>query len=127
MDRIDITVEVPALAYDELEARPNGESSQAIRARVNQARLIQQERYAGMGFAENARMSPAAMLRYCALDAPGSSLMRAAFDTLGLTARSYDRILRVARTIADLDGCTRIGADHLAEAIQYRSFQFDPI
>ncbi|MCD8116383.1 MAG: YifB family Mg chelatase-like AAA ATPase [Oscillospiraceae bacterium] len=124
LDRIDITVEVPALEFEELEARPDGEPSAAIRERVNAARVIQRERFAGAGFEENARMTPAAMERFCTLDEAGSGLMRATFDSLGLTARSYDRILRVARTIADLDGSETIQPQHLAEAIQYRTFQF---
>ncbi|MCC8357015.1 MAG: YifB family Mg chelatase-like AAA ATPase [Oscillospiraceae bacterium] len=124
LDRIDITVEVPALEFEELEARPDGESSAAIRERVNTARAIQRRRFAGAGFEENARMTPAAMEQFCTLDEAGSGLMRSAFDALGLTARSYDRILRVARTIADLDNSEAIQPQHLAEAIQYRTFQF---
>lgn len=124
LDRIDITVEVPALEFEELEARPDGESSAAIRERVNAARAIQRRRFAGESFEENARMTPGAMDQFCALDEAGSGLMRSAFDSLGLTARSYDRILRVARTIADLDGSESIQPQHLAEAIQYRTFQF---
>ena len=123
LDRIDITVEVPALEYEELEARPSGESSAAIKARVDKARAAQRERFAGTAIQENARMDPAAMEKYCALDAESSALMKGAYEALGLTARSYDRILRVARTIADLDGADHIGPMHLAEAIQYRTFQ----
>ncbi len=123
LDRIDIMVEVPALEYDELEAKPNGEPSAAIKARVDAARAVQRERFSALGFEANARMTPAAMEAYCRLDEAGSGLMRAAYDALGLTARSYDRILRVARTIADLAGSEHIGPDHLAEAIQYRTFQ----
>jgi magnesium chelatase family protein len=116
-------VEVPALEFEELERRPNGESSADIKKRVDAARAIQRERFSGAGIESNARMTPSAMERYCQLDGEGSALMRAAFDSLGLTARSYDRILRVARTIADLDGSDTIGAMHLAEAIQYRTYQ----
>jgi magnesium chelatase family protein len=123
LDRIDIMVEVPALEFEELERRPNGESSADIKKRVDAARAIQRERFSGAGIESNARMTPSAMERYCQLDGEGSALMRAAFDSLGLTARSYDRILRVARTIADLDGSDTIGAMHLAEAIQYRTYQ----
>ncbi len=121
LDRIDIMVEVPALEYDELEARPGGESSAAIKKRVDRARTAQRARFAGTGIEENARMGPAEMDRFCALDETGSALMKSAFEALGLTARSYDRILRVARTIADLDGAETIGPMHLAEAIQYRT------
>ena len=123
LDRIDIMVEVPALEYDELEQKPNGEPSAAIKARVDAARAIQRKRFENLGFEANARMTPAAMEAHCKLDEAGSGLMRAAYDALGLTARSYDRILRVARTIADLAGSENIGPDHLAEAIQYRTFQ----
>ena len=123
LDRIDIMAEVPALEYEELEARPGGETSAAIKARVDAARAIQRQRFSGTAILDNARMDPAAMEKYCALDADGSALMKNAYEALGLTARSYDRILRVARTIADLAGCERIQAVHLAEAIQYRTFQ----
>jgi magnesium chelatase family protein len=123
LDRIDIMVEVPALEFEELERRPNGESSADIKKRVDAARAIQRERFGGEDIEANARMTPAAMERFCRLDEEGSQLMRSAFDALGLTARSYDRILRVARTIADLDGSDTIGAMHLAEAIQYRTYQ----
>ena len=123
LDRIDIMVEVPALEFEELEAKPNGEPSGAIKARVDKARQAQRTRFAGMGIEEHARMGPAAMEKFCGLDEAGSALMRAAYESLGLTARSYDRILRVARTIADLDGAQDIGPMHLAEAIQYRTFQ----
>ena len=121
LDRIDITVEVPALEYDELKARPSGESSANIKARVDKARRKQAERF-GDGLQTNARMSPAEMERFCALDEEGSALMKAAFESLNLTARSYDRIRKVARTIADLEGAEQIGPEHLAEAIQYRSY-----
>jgi magnesium chelatase family protein len=123
MDRIDIMVEVPALEFDELEQKPSGESSADIKQRVDCARAIQQQRFAGQGIDSNARMTPAAMESFCQLDSEGSALMRSAFDALGLTARSYDRILRVARTIADLDSSEAIRASHLAEAIQYRTYQ----
>ena len=123
LDRIDITVEVPAMAYEELEARPNGEPSAAIKARVDKAREAQRARFAGSGTESNARMSPGDMERFCALDEAGSALMKSAYEALGLTGRSYDRTLRVARTIADLSGSESIQPQHLAEAIQYRTFQ----
>lgn len=123
LDRIDIMVEVPALSFEELERKPNGESSAAIKARVDAARRVQRTRYAEMGFDANARMTPPAMNRFCELDEAGSSIMRAAHDAMGLTGRSYDRVLRVARTIADLDGSETILPQHLAEAIQYRTLQ----
>ena len=123
LDRIDIMVEVPALEYEELEARPNGEPSAAIKKRVDAARIRQLERFGDQPHC-NARMSPAQMEQFCALSDECSALMRAAFDSLGLTARSYDRIRKVARTIADLDAQENIQPAHLAEAIQYRTYDF---
>ena len=120
LDRIDLYVEVPPLEFEELSRRSQGESSAAIRARVDAARAIQAARFGPDGPACNAQMSSRELAEFCALDAAASALIQGAFDRLGLTARSYDRILRVARTIADLDGAAGIGVDHLAEAIQYR-------
>ena len=120
LDRIDILVEVPALRYEELRRRPEAEPSSAIRSRVEAARQIQWHRFGGTG--ENARMGPRDLARWCALTPEGDALMRDAFRALGLTARSYDRILRVARTIADLAGAESLAPEHLAEAIQYRSY-----
>jgi len=122
LDRIDIIVEVPALAFDEINARAQGEESAAIKQRVNRARRVQEERFKDSGTASNARMKPAQMSEVCALSPDCEALMRAAYDTLGLTARSYDRILRVARTIADLAGEAEILPTHLAEAVQYRTY-----
>lgn len=124
LDRIDIIVEAPALEYEELKSRTPSESSAEIKKRVNAARGAQQRRFAGTEIHKNADMDTKALNRFCALDADCEALMYRAFDSMGLTARSYDRILRVARTIADLDGSECIGASHIAEAIQYRSFDF---
>lgn len=124
LDRIDIIVEAPALEYEELKSRTPSESSAEIKKRVNAARDAQQRRFAGTEIHKNADMDTKALNRFCALDADCEALMHRAFDSMGLTARSYDRILRVARTIADLDGSECIGASHIAEAIQYRSFDF---
>ena len=124
LDRIDIIVEAPALEYEELKSRTPSESSAEIKKRVIAARGAQQKRFAGTEIHKNADMDTKALNRFCALDADCEALMHRAFDSMGLTARSYDRILRVARTIADLDGSECIGAAHIAEAIQYRSFDF---
>ena len=124
LDRIDIIIEVPAVPFDELRSYAPAEPSADIRARVNRARAVQRSRFADVGISNNAAMQGAQMRRCCALDSACETLMRQAFDTLGLTARSYDRILRVARTIADLDGSADIRVPHLAEAIRYRTFRF---
>lgn len=123
LDRVDIIVEVPAVEFEELSGRAAAESSEAIRARVNAARHVQQTRYRGRAAQCNAAIGPAEVRDFCALDESGSALMKAAFDRLNMTARSYDRVLKVARTIADLDGSEQIGPQHIAEAIQYRSAQ----
>lgn len=124
MDRMDILLEVPALDYEEMRTRTPSESSADIKARVDKAREIQRTRFAGTGITCNAQMGPKQVREFCALDAAGETLMKKAFDKMGLSARSYDRILRVARTIADLDGSADIRTPHVAEAIQYRTFSF---
>lgn len=126
LDRIDLFAEVPALEFADLADRTPGESSAAIRARVERARQIQQERYGPQGPACNAHMGQAELRQYCALDAEGQALMEGAYEHMGLTARSYDRLLRVARTIADLDGSQPLQPHHLAEAIQYRQSDYFP-
>ena len=125
MDRMDILLEVPALEYEELRTRAPSESSADIKARVDKAREIQRARFAGTGITCNAQMGPRQVREFCALDAAGEALMKKAFDKMGLSARSYDRILRVARTIADLDGSADIRPPHVAEAVQYRTFRFE--
>ena len=124
LDRIDIIVEAPALEYEELKNRAPAESSADIKRRVDAARLIQRRRFEGSNILSNAGMSTKALNAYCALTPDCEQLMHDAFDRMGLTARSYDRILRVARTIADLEGEESIGAMHIAEAIQYRTYDF---
>lgn len=121
LDRIDMHVEVPSVEYEAMRRREQPESSAAVRRRVNAAREIQKKRFAGTDVSCNAYMTPPMIGRYCALDGAGEKLMKGAFDRLGLTGRSHDRILRMARTIADLEGSENICAHHLAEAIQYRS------
>lgn len=123
LDRIDIIVEVPALNFDQLRARADPEPSSEIKKRVEAARSIQNTRFSGGKCRCNANMQTAELKRYCELDDSCAALMRQAFDSLGLTARSYDRIRKVARTIADLDGSPEIQPSHLAEAIQYRTYQ----
>ena len=121
LDRIDIIVEVPALSFQELSAKPEGERSESIKQRVDRAREMQRRRYGGKT-GSNAYMGPEELPRFCTLSDECRALMKGAFEALGLTARSYDRILRVARTIADLDGREEIAPKHIAEAVQYRNY-----
>ena len=122
LDRIDIVVEVPAVHFEDLRRRSEAEPSAAVKQRVDAARQRQHQRFAGDGTMCNARMGPEEMRKFCNLSEECAELMKQAFDTMNLTARSYDRILRVARTVADLDGCEEIEVQHIAEAIQYRTF-----
>ena len=121
LDRIDLHVVIPPAEYETMRRKQTPEPSSAVKARVDQARAIQAARFQGTGISCNARMTPDQIARFCALDDAGDALMSQAFDRMGLSARSHDRILRVARTIADLDGAEAIAPDHLAEAIQYRN------
>ena len=120
LDRIDIVVEVPAVHFEDLRRRSEAEASATIKSRVDAARQIQHKRFSS-GSMCNARMGPEEMRKYCAMDEACAELMKQAFEAMGLTARSYDRILKVARTIADLDGSDEIETQHIAEAIQYRA------
>ncbi len=121
LDRLDIHIEVPQVDYSQLSEKRPAEPSAAIRARVNIARKIQQERFTGTGITCNARMTPAMTRKYCALSQEASALLETAFRRLDLSARAYDKILRISRTIADLEGVSDITTTHLMEAIQYRS------
>lgn len=120
LDRIDLHIEVAPVAYDALAGEAPGEGSAAIAARVAAARAVQQARYAGTGVACNAQL-PSSMLRTaCAMTPDAAALLKRVFGAMGLSARAYDRILKVARTIADLDGGGTICAGHISEAVQYR-------
>ena len=121
LDRIDLHVNVPSVEYEMMRRRETPESSAEVKKRVDAARAIQSVRFAGSSTTCNAHMSPAQIKEFCPLDAAGDALMKNAFARMGLTARSHDRVLRLARTIADLENEADISAVHLAEAIQYRN------
>jgi magnesium chelatase family protein len=125
LDRIDIHVEVPRVEYDKLSSTRLGEPSDAIQKRVEAARQVQRGRFATLiesvsPIACNADMRPAEVRQFCGLDDTGRSLMKSAMAQLNLSARAYHRVLKLARTIADLAGSGQIGPAHLAEALQYR-------
>lgn len=121
LDRIDIHIEVPPVNFEKLSATAKAESSAEIRARVNRARLIQQKRFAGTGIVSNAHIPAGKLKEYCVLSEKATAMLRIAFDAMGLSARAYDRLLKVSRTIADLDESDIIQDMHVAEALQYRS------
>ena len=121
LDRLDLHIEVPAVHFDELSSKASAESSKTIKKRVDAARAIQNERLKGTGITCNAKMTPKLLQEHCQLDQSANRLLKAAFEKLGLSARAYDRVLKVARTIADLDHSAQIHAQHIAEAVQYRS------
>ncbi len=121
LDRIDLHVEAPALSVSELRDKRLGEASAPIRERVQAARDLQSERFAGTGLKTNAHMGPREIRRHCAISRQQGDLLESAMERLRLSARAYDRILKVARTIADLDAASGIETAHLLEAIQYRS------
>jgi len=122
LDRIDLHVEVPAVPAEELlTPKTSGERSAVIRERVTAARQLQEQRFAGQPIYHNGAMGEANIRKFCRLDKQGKTLIEQAISKLGLSARAYSRILKVARTIADLDDCRNIQVKHLAEAIQYRS------
>ncbi|MFM9023885.1 MAG: ATP-binding protein, partial [Planctomycetaceae bacterium] len=120
VDRIDIHLEVPAVPFRELAASRAGTSSGRLREAVLAARRRQAERFAGSATRTNARMTSREIREHCRLEPPAAELLRAAVADLGLSARAHDKILRVARTIADLDGVESIGCPHVSEAINYR-------
>jgi magnesium chelatase family protein len=120
LDRIDIHVEVPRVDYEKLSGNRSGEPSAKIRERVERACERQRARFAGTKLRVNADMGPAEVRQYCAIDDAGKNLLRAAMQQMQMSARAYHRILKLARTIADLAGSDKIETPHLAEAIQYR-------
>lgn len=123
LDRIDIHIEVPAVQYKELRGGAAAEGSAQIRARVQAARQLQQQRFSGAreNIYSNAQMNTRQVRTYCELAPDAERLLERAMQQQGLTARAHDRILKVARTIADLDGAEHLAVPHLAEAIQYRT------
>lgn len=121
LDRIDIQIEVSNISYQDMQQKRKAESSEQIKERVNRARQIQKLRYQKDGISTNAQLNPKLISKYCSLDSKSEVLLQSAFQKLNLTARAYDRILKLARTIADLEESKTIEMNHLAEAIQYRS------
>jgi magnesium chelatase family protein len=121
LDRIDIHIDVPAVKFKELASETPSESSAEIRERVVRARQIQQARFAGEKLFSNAQMSPRLIRKYCAIDSSSKALLERAITMLGLSARAYDRILKVSRTLADLEGREQIESGQVSEAIQYRT------
>lgn len=122
VDRLDIHIDVPPVDYESLSSREKAEPSNEIRKRVEKARKIQQERFRGTGISCNAKMDSAATRKFCNLTPAAEIIMKTAFERLSLSARAYDKVLRIARTIADMDACEEIDTRHITEAIQYRSF-----
>lgn len=121
LDRIDICIEVSPVKYEKLDSTEKIESSAEIKARVNKARKIQYERYKNSKILSNSELTPKLIDEFCKLDVKGKKILEEAFNRLKLSARAYGRILKVARTIADLEASTNIEVKHIAEAIQYRS------
>ena len=121
LDRIDIQVEASAVPFEKLSGARTHETSEQIRERVNKTRNIQLKRYSKLKIFCNAQLSPKDIEHYCQIDVQQKQLLKSAFQSLGLSARAYDRILKVARTIADIEESENIASYHLAEAIQYRS------
>lgn len=121
LDRIDIHIEVQGVEYEQLSGNQKEECSADIRKRVNKARDIQRKRFEGTGISCNAKMTPSATREFCKLTADADAMLKMSFESLGMSARAYDKILRIARTIADLENCELIEGTHIAEALSYRS------
>ena len=120
MDRIDLQIEVDNISYDELRTKQEGETSAEIKKRINRVRALQRERFAKDGISTNAEMGSRELAKYCQIDENCERLLKKAFEKLNLSARGTTRILKVARTIADIEGSENITPVHIAEAIQYR-------
>jgi magnesium chelatase family protein len=123
MDRIDIHIEVSRLSNDEIISNKNSESSKQIRSRVNKAREIQLKRFKEIGIYSNSQMQSKHIKQFCKLNEASIELLKTAINKLSLSARGYDRILKLSRTIADLEGSEDIKIDHLAEAVSYRGLE----
>ena len=121
LDRIDLHIEVDSVKYDEMMSTREEESSSEVKKRVEKAKAIQLERYKKDKIFNNSKMTQKHILKYCQLNEETQEIMKNAFEALDLSARAYNRILKVARTIADLDGCENIQTEHVLEAIQYRN------
>jgi len=121
LDRIDLHLEVPSLPSSDLLANTQVETSQKIKERTVKARARQHQRFSQTAIVANSHMNHRQIKEYCALDGDGKKLLKMAIDELGFSARAYDKVLKVARTITDLAGEENIGSTHIAEAIQYRS------
>ena len=126
LDRIDIHIDVPPLKHRELSGDPSGDASATIRERVGRARHLQQERFRRSKAYCNAHMSTRQIRKHCQVEGEAKNLLEMAMDRLGLSARAYDRILKVARTVADIESVEQIQPEHIAEAIQYRSLDRGP-
>jgi magnesium chelatase family protein len=126
LDRIDVHIEIPSLKYESLAKKELGEPSEKIRARVQRTREIQLERFKDLKkkkpIYNNGQMESKEIRKFCEIDSTSDGLLKTAIERFGLSARAYDRILKVARTIADLEGSANIKPPHISEAIQYRSF-----
>jgi magnesium chelatase family protein len=121
LDRIDIHIELPVIKYKELSDTKDAEPSAGIKARVEKTRAIQRERFKSKGIFYNAQMNTKLIKKYCILEEEAKELLKLAMTELGLSARAYDKILKVSRTIADLAGSEPILSEHISEAIQYRN------
>lgn len=121
LDRMDICVEVSRPALQELTESQPEESSALIRSRVEQTQRLQQERFTGSGILYNSQIPSSAMKEWCVMEAEGEKMLNESFERLELTVRGYYRVLRVARTIADMEGATKIGRVHICESLLYRS------